>query len=94
MILRAGGHPDMRLIADGETVVDVPAKLAARARVFDTGNGHKTDPADAHSVAVLLRCGVNLTTSYIRLRWHARRWSLDRLPSSTMPPLAVELPDG
>ena len=37
----------------GEAVVDVPAKLAARARVFDTGNGRKTDAADAHSVAVV-----------------------------------------
>jgi len=34
-------------------VVDVPAKLAARVRVFDTGNGRKTDAADAHSVAVV-----------------------------------------
>jgi transposase len=42
-----------RLVADGETVLDVPAKLAARARVFDTGNGRKTDAADAHSVAVV-----------------------------------------
>ena len=25
-----------RLVADGETVLDVPAKLAARSRVFDT----------------------------------------------------------
>ena len=28
---------------DGERVVDVPAKLAARARVFDTGHDRKTD---------------------------------------------------
>lgn len=48
-----GRHVAQRLVADGETVVDVPAKLAARARVFDTGNGRKTDPADAHSVAVV-----------------------------------------
>ena len=32
-----------RLLADGERVLDVPAKLAARARVFDTGQGRKTD---------------------------------------------------
>jgi transposase len=32
-----------RLLADGETVLDVPAKLAARVRVFDTGQGGKTD---------------------------------------------------
>jgi transposase len=38
---------------DGETVVDVPAKLSARARVFATGQGRKTDPVDARSVAVV-----------------------------------------
>jgi transposase len=48
-----GRHLAQRLVADGEAVVDVPAKLAARARVFDTGNGRKTDTADAHSVAVV-----------------------------------------
>lgn len=42
-----------RLVADGETVVDVPAKLSARARVFSTGNGRKTDATDAHSIAVV-----------------------------------------
>jgi transposase len=41
-----------RLLADGEHVVDVPAKLAARARMLDTGHGRKTDAHDAHSVAV------------------------------------------
>jgi transposase len=40
-------------LADGETVVDVPAKLAARVRVFDTGHGRKTDASDAHSIAVV-----------------------------------------
>jgi transposase len=47
-----GRHIAQRLLADGETVVDVPAKLSARVRVFDTGQGRKTDPVDAHSVAV------------------------------------------
>jgi transposase len=47
-----GRHIAQRLVADGETVVDVPAKLSARVRVFDTGQGRKTDPVDAHSVAV------------------------------------------
>jgi len=42
-----------RLLADGETVVDVPAKLAARVRVFDTGNARKTDATDAHAVAAV-----------------------------------------
>jgi transposase len=40
-----------RLLADGETVVDVPAKLAARVRVLDTGNARKTDAVDAHAIA-------------------------------------------
>jgi transposase len=46
-----GRHIAQRLVADGETVLDVPAKLSARVRVFDTGQGRKTDPVDAHSVA-------------------------------------------
>ena len=41
-----------RLMEAGERVVDVPAKLAARARLLDTGHGRKTDAHDAHSVAV------------------------------------------
>ena len=47
-----GRHIAQRLVADGETVLDVPAKLSARARLFATGQGRKTDPVDAHSVAV------------------------------------------
>ena len=41
-----------RLLADGEYVVDVRAKLSARARALDTGDNRKTDPHDAHAVAV------------------------------------------
>ena len=37
----------------GEQVVDVPAKLAARVRLFDTGHNRKTDAHDAHSIAVV-----------------------------------------
>jgi transposase len=48
----AGRALAQRLLADGEHVVDVPAKLAARARMLDTGHGRKTDAHDAHSVAV------------------------------------------
>jgi len=48
----AGRPLAQRLLADGEHVVDIPAKLAARARVLDTGHGRKTDAHDAHSVAV------------------------------------------
>jgi hypothetical protein len=46
-------HLTQRLVADGETVINVPARLSARARVFSTGQGRRTDPADAHSVAVV-----------------------------------------
>jgi transposase len=48
-----GRHLAQRLVADGETVLDVPAKLSAQARVFATGQGRKTDPVDAHSVALV-----------------------------------------
>jgi transposase len=48
-----GRHLAQRLVADGEAVLDVPAKLSARARVFSTGQGRKTDPVDAHSVALV-----------------------------------------
>ena len=34
-------------------MVDVPAKLSARARLFDTGHNRKTDAHDAHAVAVV-----------------------------------------
>ncbi len=47
-----GKHIAHRLVHDGETVVDVPPKLSAQVRVFATGNGRKTDPVDAHSVAM------------------------------------------
>ncbi|MEV6101981.1 transposase [Nocardia sp. NPDC051981] len=47
-----GRHLAHRRVHDGETVVDVPAKLSAQVRVFATGNGRKTDPVDAHSVAL------------------------------------------
>ena len=49
----AGRPLAQRLLADGEQVVDVPAKLSARARLFDTGHNRKTDAHDAHSVAVV-----------------------------------------
>src|SRR3954454_1073965 len=48
-----GKHIANRLLADGESVVDVPPKLSARARVFATGQGRKTDATDAHSVALV-----------------------------------------
>jgi transposase len=49
-----------QLVADGEQVVDVPAKLAARVGVLSIGHGRKTDPADAVSVAVAARSAPGL----------------------------------
>jgi transposase len=45
----AGRPLAQQLLADGEHVVDVPAKLAARVRLFDTGHNRKTDAHDAHA---------------------------------------------
>jgi transposase len=41
------------LATAGEPVVDVPAQLAARARLLNTGHARKTDPIDATSVATV-----------------------------------------
>ena len=49
----AGRPLTQRLLADGERVQDVPAKLAARVRALDTGQGRKSDPVDAHSIAAV-----------------------------------------
>jgi transposase len=49
----AGRPLAQRLLEAGEDVVDVPAKLAARARLFDTGHNRKTDELDAHSIAMV-----------------------------------------
>ena len=56
-----------RLLADGERVPDVPAKLAARARVFDTGNARKTDAHYAHAIVmVALRTEVCASSGWTR----------------------------
>jgi transposase len=49
-----------RLVGDGERVVDVPAKLAARVRVLSVGHGRKSDSDDAVSVAVAARNALGL----------------------------------
>jgi transposase len=41
-----------QLVATGERVLDVPPKLAARARLLDNGETNKNDPNDARAVAV------------------------------------------
>src|SRR4051794_576217 len=42
-----------RLVAQGQDVVDVPATLAARARLLSPGHGRKTDVNDAATVALV-----------------------------------------
>jgi transposase len=49
----AGRSTAQRLLSAGERVVDVPAKLSARARVLNTGHNRKTDAVDAHSIAMV-----------------------------------------
>jgi transposase len=49
----AGRPLAQRLVEAGEEVLDVPAKLSARARLFDTGHNRKTDALDAHSIAMV-----------------------------------------
>jgi transposase len=76
-----GKHIADRLLADGEEVVDLPPKLSARARVFATGHGRKTDATDAHCVALVgtrmsgLRPVVNdEQLAVLRLLVDRRRW--------------------
>ena len=49
----AGRPLAQRLVEAGERVLDVPAKLAARVRLFDTGHNRKTDARDAHSLSLI-----------------------------------------
>src|SRR5207253_9203465 len=52
----ASGHGALlaqQLVASGESVVDVPAALSARARLLDSGRKDKTDAHDARSAAIV-----------------------------------------
>jgi hypothetical protein len=76
-----GRHIATRLLVDGEEVVDVSPRLSARARVFATGHGRKTDATDAHSVALVctrmsgLRPVVNREQlAVLRILVDRRRW--------------------
>lgn len=61
----AGRSLAQRLVSGGEIVLDVPAKLAARVRVYSRGHGRKTDKHDALSIglAALYGSGVGLVAS-------------------------------
>lgn len=47
-----GASLAQRLVAEGEVVLDVPARLSARVRALGGGSGRKTDDSDAFAVAV------------------------------------------
>jgi transposase len=49
-----------RLAAEGERVINVPAKLSARVRALGGGSGRKTDDTDAYAIAVAGLRGRNL----------------------------------
>src|SRR3954454_13698935 len=49
-----------RLAAEGERVLNVPAKLSARVRALGGGSGRKTDDTDAYAIAVAGLRGVGL----------------------------------
>ena len=74
----AGRPLAQRLLADGERVVDVPAKLSARARLFDTGHNRKTDAHDAHAVAVVAVRTPNLRVLSYDVELEALRMLADR----------------
>jgi len=57
----AGRSLAQRLVADGEFVLDVPAKLAARVRVYSRGQGRKTDKDDAVSAGLAALDGTGVT---------------------------------
>jgi transposase len=72
-----------RLLEAGEDVVDVPAKLAARVRLFDTGHNRKTDARDAHSIAVVAVRTSNLRFLKVDGELEALRMLADRREALT-----------
>jgi hypothetical protein len=72
-----GRHLAQRLVADGEPVVDVPAKLSAQVRMFSTGQGRKTDPVDAHSAHWPGCAGQTYASSALMMRrWRCGCWPI------------------
>ena len=74
----AGRPLAQRLLAEGEHVVDVPAKLSARARLLDTGHNRKTDVHDAHAVAVVAVRTAGLRVLCYDVELEALRMLVDR----------------
>src|SRR5215210_2634702 len=57
-----GRHLAGRLVAAGESVVDVPPKLSARERVLSSGNARKNDGLDALATALAASRNERLAT--------------------------------
>ena len=72
-----------RLLEAGEDVVDVPAKLAARVRLFDSGHNRKTDARDAHSIAIVAVRTSNLRVLRVDGELEALRLLADRREALT-----------
>jgi transposase len=72
-----------RLLEAGEYVLDVPAKLAARVRLFDTGHNRKTDARDAHSIAIVAVRTKTLRVLHIDGELEALRLLTDRREALT-----------
>src|SRR3954454_8578575 len=72
-----------RLLEAGERVLAVPAKLAARVRLFDTGHNRKTDALDAHSIAVVAVRTRNLRVLRVDGELEALRLLADRREALT-----------
>jgi transposase len=70
-----------RLLEAGEQVVDVPAKLAARVRLFDSGHNRKTDAHDAHSIAMVAVRTTGLRVLTLDPQLEALRMLVDRRES-------------
>src|SRR4051794_37552495 len=79
----AGRPLAQRLLEAGERVLDVPAKLAARVRLFDTGHNRKTDALDAHSIAVVAVRTANLRVLRVDGELEALRMLSDRREALT-----------
>ncbi len=79
----AGRPLAQRLLEAGERVVDVPAKLAARVRLFDTGHNRKTDALDAHSIAIVAVRTAGLRVLKVDGELEAMRMLTDRREALT-----------
>ena len=79
----AGRPLAQRLLEAGEHVVDVPAKLAARVRLFDTGHNRKTDA---------LRCALDRGRrgAHRDLAGAAGRWGAGGVADAHRPPRSTD----